>query len=190
MMNRRWTLFVLACCVLIPSTACRQGTEMFSSSKEMRILWVGSSSTYYHDMPDQLARWISETTDCPAQSQMVGKGGTPIHLYLEPEFEADYGLEGGQTVLEKIRTGDYDFVVEDSWISISPAHGARHLAKVKFRRVLVDTGGQVWLLTAHPAFHLQAEQAQIVNSVFPKRGLAPQTEMSDIVALPVELDPE
>lgn len=47
----------------------------------------------------------------PAVSDLVGKSGTGIHVYLRPGFAAQYGLRPGQTVAEKIAKERYDFVV-------------------------------------------------------------------------------
>lgn len=83
-----------------------------SAQDTVRILWIGSSSTYCHDLPLQTAQWLeSFFYPQPIRSYLVGKSGTGFHEYLEPGFEAQYGLKPGQTLLEKIIREQYDFVV-------------------------------------------------------------------------------
>jgi hypothetical protein len=76
-----------------------------------RILWLGSSSTYYHDQPKHAAQWLSKYADMPSESYIAGKSGTAIYKYLQPDFKVQYGLEQGETVLDKIRTGRFAFVI-------------------------------------------------------------------------------
>jgi hypothetical protein len=45
------------------------------------------------------------------ESYLVGKSGTGFHEYLQPGFEAQYGLKNGQSLLDKIREENYDYVV-------------------------------------------------------------------------------
>lgn len=47
----------------------------------------------------------------PAESFLIGKSGTAIYRYLEPNYRVQYGLKTGESVLEKISTGRFDFVV-------------------------------------------------------------------------------
>ena len=78
----------------------------------VKILWVGSSSTYVHDLPRQSAESLeSYFAPRPVRAYLVGKSGTGFHEYLEPGFEAQYGLKEGQTLLDKIRDEKYDYVV-------------------------------------------------------------------------------
>ncbi len=89
----------------------RDVSEAKVESGTVRILWLGSSSTYFHDMPNQFAKWVNANTDMKAESDLVGRSGTAVYKYLQKDFPVQYGLERGQTVLDKIREGDYDFVV-------------------------------------------------------------------------------
>jgi hypothetical protein len=77
----------------------------------IRLLWVGSSSIYYHNQPKVCAEWLTECCNTPAVSELVGKSGTGVHVYLRPGFAAQYGTAPGQTILEKIAGEKYDFVV-------------------------------------------------------------------------------
>jgi hypothetical protein len=86
----------------------------FSIEKQdtVKILWIGSSSTYCHDLPSQTAVWLEDFfAPRPVRSYMVGKSGTGFHEYLQPDFEAQYGLKQGQTLLDKIAEEKYDYVV-------------------------------------------------------------------------------
>ena len=82
------------------------------SADTVKILWVGSSSTYCHDLPLQSARALEGYfAPRPVMAYMVGRSGTGFHEYLQPDFEAQYGLKKGQTLLEKIKDEEYDYVV-------------------------------------------------------------------------------
>ena len=77
----------------------------------IRILWAGSSSVYYHNQPKVCAHWLTACCEMPAESYLVGKSGTGIHVYLRPGFVPQYGLKPRQTILEAISAESYDFVV-------------------------------------------------------------------------------
>jgi len=93
-------------CLLACAMAAAQ-----DEAKPVRILWVGSSSTYYHNQPKVLADWLGRFAGLPARSEIAGRSGTGVHVYLRPGFKAEYGLEPGESLLEKIRRERYDFVV-------------------------------------------------------------------------------
>ncbi len=96
-----WTLFLflfLNCCEKEPNIT--------------RILWLGSSSTYVHDLPLQVGNWLNEFSDFDSvETFLIGKSGTGFHEYLRDDFEAQYGLPEGQTLLQKIAAEQYDYVV-------------------------------------------------------------------------------
>jgi glucose dehydrogenase len=80
--------------------------------KEIRMLWAGSSSVYYHDLPNQLANLLTKATGKRHRSEIVGRSGDSIQVYLKPgSFKPEYGLAEGQSFLDKIRDGHYDYVV-------------------------------------------------------------------------------
>ena len=82
------------------------------SSDTVKILWVGSSSTYCHDLPLQSAKSLEDYfAPRPVKAYMVGRSGTGFHEYLEPGFKAQYGLKDDQNLLEKIKEEKYDYVV-------------------------------------------------------------------------------
>lgn len=76
------------------------------------MLWAGSSSVYYHDLPDQVAKYLSKATGRTHEAEIAGRSGDSIQVYLKPgSFKPEYGLTEGKTFLEKIRDGRYDYVV-------------------------------------------------------------------------------
>ena len=75
------------------------------------ILFLGSSSTYCHDMPLQVSDLLNSGAAWISQAFLTGKSGTGFHEYLRPGFTAQYGLSTGQTLREKILTEKYDYVV-------------------------------------------------------------------------------
>jgi hypothetical protein len=83
-----------------------------SASEPLRILWVGSSSTYVHDLPLQVSDWLNHSDAFPESMPfLVGKSGTGFHEYLREEFVAQYGLNPGETLLEKIADESFNYVV-------------------------------------------------------------------------------
>lgn len=78
----------------------------------LRMLWLGSSSTYYHDLPRQLADWLERGGAFPTVlPSLAGKSGTGVQRYLESGFRLEYGVHPNQTVLDKIREEKPRFVV-------------------------------------------------------------------------------
>ncbi len=81
-------------------------------TRDIRILFLGSSSTYMHNMPNQLARWLEKYGGYRnVRAHLVGKSGTGVHAYLRPGFKVQYGLKPGETPLEHIAQENYHFVV-------------------------------------------------------------------------------
>jgi hypothetical protein len=79
---------------------------------ELRLLWLGSSSTYYHDAPRDAAAWISEAdNNLTAESNLIGRSGTAVYKYLEPDFRFEYGLKQGDSLLTHINQEKYHFVI-------------------------------------------------------------------------------
>lgn len=83
----------------------------FSQNTPTQILFLGSSSTYCHDMPLQVSEWLNNYAGWNSNAFLTGKSGTGFHEYLRPGFEAQYGLAEGETLLEKIRHEKFDYVV-------------------------------------------------------------------------------
>ena len=83
-----------------------------AQSKTLRILWLGSSSTYYHDTPRDVADWITRVDNgLMAESYLIGRSGTAVYKYLEPDFPFEYGLKPGESVLSYIKDRKYSYVV-------------------------------------------------------------------------------
>ena len=89
------------------------GTSCFGADagQPARILWAGSSSIYYHGQPKVCAQWLAQLCGKPAISDLVGRSGTGVHVYLRPDFKPEYGLKPGQTILQRIAAERYDYVV-------------------------------------------------------------------------------
>jgi hypothetical protein len=88
---------------IIPTNANNKG--------KVSILFLGSSSTYCHDLPQQVSDLLNVNAKWDSNAFLTGKSGTGFHEYLRPGFEAQYGLKAGQTLLEKIRVDKHDYVV-------------------------------------------------------------------------------
>ncbi len=108
MIRCAWVLVYFLIAVLLPAAANPSAAD---ETEPVRILWAGSSSIYYHDQPKVCARWLTQSCDMAAVSELVGRSGTGIHVYLRPNFRSQYGLKTGQTILEKIAAEKYDYVV-------------------------------------------------------------------------------
>ncbi|MFW6304032.1 MAG: hypothetical protein ACOC2L_05355, partial [Candidatus Sumerlaeota bacterium] len=119
-MKRYWIL--LFCASLLSIAAAVDSKD----SDTKKILWLGSSSTYFHNMPDQVAKVLTKKTGTEYKSHLVGRGGTLINVYLAPTFVESnhYGLkkDKSETVLDHIAGGDYDYaVLQVGTVSLSPA---------------------------------------------------------------------
>jgi hypothetical protein len=89
---------------------------LYLLEKPVRLLFVGSSSVYFNDMPDAIAQAVQgaihERENRPVEAFLVGRSGSDIRVYLEPGFQDyQYGVKPGQTFLEKVRDEPFDFVI-------------------------------------------------------------------------------
>lgn len=107
-MNRRTAIAPIVLAAII---AAQGATATADEAKPLRMLWVGSSSLYYHNMPKVCAEWLTSVAKTPAESYLVGRSGTGVHVYLRDDFKAEYGLKPGQTMLEKIAHEKFAYVV-------------------------------------------------------------------------------
>jgi hypothetical protein len=82
-----------------------------AGNKEVKILFLGSSSTYCNDLPQKVSEWLNNYAGWNSKAFLTGKSGIGFHEYLRPGFEAQYGLKENETLLEKIRKEKYDYVV-------------------------------------------------------------------------------
>ncbi len=105
----------LPCARMVIASAALLAALVFGpdlrAAEPIRILCLGSSSMYFHNQPKRLAEWITKLGPGPAKAEIAGRSGTGVHVYLRPEFKPEYGVAKGQTVLERIRDGKYDYVV-------------------------------------------------------------------------------
>ena len=86
-----------------------------SETKTMRMLFAGSSSTYWNDMPNEIAKLISGKGGLvkhkPVAAEVVGRSGSDIRVYLDPKCNYQYGVKPGQSFLDKVRDEPFDYVV-------------------------------------------------------------------------------
>ncbi len=89
---------------------------MTHAAEPISLLFVGSSSTYWNDFPREVANLVNGRLtghiDSKVISEIVGRSGSDIRVYLEPGFNRyEYGVKSGQTFLDKIREEKPAFVV-------------------------------------------------------------------------------
>lgn len=77
------------------------------SAEPLRLLFAGSSSMYWNDLPREVAKLvdgkIAGHTGRPVIPEAVGRSGSDIRVYLEPGFKKyEYGVKPGQTFLDKL----------------------------------------------------------------------------------------
>ncbi len=93
--------------VTLLATSCMAAEE----PRPIRMLWLGSSSLYFHNQPKVTTEWLTKFGNMPAKAEVAGRSGTGVHVYLRENFKAEYGLKPGQTVLQKIAEDKYNYVV-------------------------------------------------------------------------------
>ncbi len=95
--------------------ACSLQAVRADESQPIRILFAGSSSTYWNDLPSEVAAVVSGKAGFPdgrpVSAEIVGRSGSDIRVYLDPECDYQYGVKPGQTFLQKIRDEKFDLVV-------------------------------------------------------------------------------
>jgi hypothetical protein len=79
------------------------------------MLFAGSSSTYWNDLPNEIAKVISGRGGLIQQRDvdavLVGRSGSDIRVYLDPNCNYEYGVKRGQSFLDKVRDEKFDYVV-------------------------------------------------------------------------------
>lgn len=85
-------------------------------AKPVRLLFAGSSSSYWNDMPREVAKLVggklAGRPGVAVEPEMVGRSGIDIRVYLELGFNRyEYGVKPGQTFLEKLREERLQLVV-------------------------------------------------------------------------------
>jgi cytochrome c553 len=106
-----------SCCLLVMLLVggAAPAAEPATAAAPVRLLFAGSSSTYWNDMPAEIARVVSgrvaDFGGRPATAEIVGRSGSDIRAYSEPGFHRyEYGVKPGQTFLDKVRDERFDLV--------------------------------------------------------------------------------
>lgn len=81
---------------------------MTHAAEPISLLFVGSSSTYWNDLPREVAKVVDGSISGRIGSkvipEIVGRSGNDIRVYLEPGFNKyEYGARSGLSILDKIR---------------------------------------------------------------------------------------
>lgn len=89
--------------------------QLTGDAEAYRMLFAGSSSTYWNDMPNEVAKVISGEGGMvggkTVTADLVGRSGSDIRVYLDPDCKYQYGVKSGQTFLDKVRDEQFDCVV-------------------------------------------------------------------------------
>ena len=142
MLRRRWfALLVLVACEL-PAHA--------EDAKAVRLLFAGSSSSYWTDMPREVAKLVSgKLSGWPGvavEPEMVGRSGSDIRVYSEPGFKNyEYGVKPGQSFLDKIRDERPQIVVLQtvcSFITDEQTGSAHADAVTRYCQAIRAAGGE------------------------------------------------
>jgi hypothetical protein len=108
---------ILAAFALVMWSPCALGPPASAADPApIRILFAGSSSTYWNDLPREVAKSVSGRLagqpGAEVVPEIVGRSGSDIRVYMEPGFNRyEYGVRPGQTFLEKIAAEKPDYVV-------------------------------------------------------------------------------
>ncbi|MBA4019654.1 MAG: hypothetical protein C0483_21015 [Pirellula sp.] len=105
----------LICSALVVSAAVSSPPCMADEAAPIRLLFAGSSSAYWNDLPREVAklvdRRIYQQPGRKVAAEIVGRSGSDIRIYAEPGFKNyEYGVKPTQTFLEKVRDERFDFV--------------------------------------------------------------------------------
>jgi hypothetical protein len=117
------------------------------------LLFAGSSSTYWNDMPDAIAQAVTgKVKGYPERkiiAQVVGRSGSDIRVYREEGFDQyEYGVAKGQTFLQKIATEKPAMVVLQAVCGFAmadepKANGAAHLEALQaYCEAIKKAGGE------------------------------------------------
>lgn len=110
-MKTRHSLAIIALSLLL---AC--ASALAEDAKSITLLFAGSSSTYFNDMPSEVAKAVDKKfaghVGATVVPEIVGRSGSDIRVYLEPGFNKyEYGVKPGQSFLDRIREEKPQFVV-------------------------------------------------------------------------------
>ncbi len=92
----------------LPATAWQAAVSGVTVGSRVRLLFAGSSSAYWNDLPREVARAVdyrlATHPNVAVVPDIVGRSGSDIRVYLEPGFSRyEYGVAPGQTFLDKLR---------------------------------------------------------------------------------------
>ena len=115
------------------------------AERALKLLFIGNSATYVHDLPQTLCRLATEA-GYPMVSVSVVKGGYELAQH------ADSSTEHGQTVLSQIARG-YDIVfLQDngSCVTSDQKSEAARLACDALHHAIKSAGGKTYMYVRPP----------------------------------------
>jgi hypothetical protein len=121
------------------------------AAEPVELLFAGSSSTYWNDMPREIAKVVDGKLlghpDAKVVPGIVGRSGSDIRVYLEPDFNRyEYGVRQGQSFLQKIADEKPKFVVLQVVcgfiLAEDPKPGLHAEAAAKYVEAIRAAGGQ------------------------------------------------
>ncbi len=101
---------------LFSSVSFADEKQAKANPKELQLLFAGSSSTYWNDLPDGVSQLVSKKIynqlNRVTQAKLIGRSGDGIHVYLRPDFDRyQYGVPKGSTFLKEVKKQKNDYVV-------------------------------------------------------------------------------
>ncbi len=110
---RRRHQCIVTCMVLLIGLS-KLNAVTAEDARSVRLLFAGSSSTYWNDLPAEVAttvnRHLADHPHQPVTAEIVGRSGSDIRVYLDPDCDYQYGVKAGQTFLDKLRDERFDYV--------------------------------------------------------------------------------
>jgi hypothetical protein len=111
----KWRELQLAKALLALVAVLSCGNAVWAEA-QTTLLFAGSSSTYWNDMPREVAKVVDKKfighVGAKVVPEIVGRSGSDIRVYLEPGFNKyEYGVKPGQSFLDRIRDEKPPFVV-------------------------------------------------------------------------------
>lgn len=155
-----------------------------ADEKPIKLLFAGSSSTYFNDLPREVAKVLDGKfaghIGAKVMPEIIGRSGSDIRVYLEPGFNRyEYGVKPGQTFLDRIRDGKPSFVVLQTICSFIMVEndptgtGKAHVG---------DTGHFLNLACFYAEFQPDAYQAKMPKWMFKNISMALSATLEDETA--------
>ena len=130
----------------------------WNADHALRVLFIGNSATYVHDLPQTLAR-LSTAAGYPMECHMLVKGGLCLSQHADAESE------WGAQVFSEIGQG-YDLVfLQDNGNCITSAE-LREAARAACRRLgaaVTAAGGELWIYVRPPYGTAHAERSPLAQ---------------------------